>query len=210
MSKYGILFDIDKCVACQACFAACKEENQTAPGMNWVRIDRVEDEKTQTINYFRISCQHCDDPACMKVCPAGAISKGKFGEVLVDQKKCIGCRRCLEACPYGAPLFNDKGVTSYWPGTKPLVERRLEAHQVHEPGKAEHCTLCSHRLARGEKPACVTFCPTGALRLVDLEKPTAEEKAFIEKSHHLTAAAGTNPKVFYRSSRINLEGKSLK
>ena len=210
MAKYGILFNADKCIACQACFVACKEENQVHPGMKWVRIDRQEDPKARVITYFRVSCQHCEEPACMKVCPAKAISKGKFGEVLVDQAKCIGCKMCLAACPYGAPQFNDAKVTTYWPGKKPLVERPLEPWQQHVAGKAEHCTLCSHRLAKGKKPACVENCSTGALTLIDYEALKPEEAEAIKRAQMMTSAAGTKPKVRYLSSHVDFAKLSVK
>ena len=114
MSRYGIIFNVDRCIGCEACFVACKEENKVAPGIQWNKIRRIENVGKRVINYYRVSCQHCEDPACMKVCPAKAISKGPHGEVLVDHKKCIGCRMCLAACPYGAPLFNEDGRTGYF------------------------------------------------------------------------------------------------
>ena len=210
MAKYGIIFNADRCIACQACFVSCKEENQVHPGMKWVRIDRTEDPKARIITYFRVSCQHCEDPACMKVCPAKAISKGKFGEVLVDQTKCIGCKMCLSACPYGAPQFNDKKVTSYWPDKEPLAKRPLQPWQNHVAGKAEHCTLCSHRLAKGQKPACVESCTTGALTLVDYDALKPEEVALLKRAQKLTENAGTNPKVRYVSSHVDFSSMTLK
>ena len=210
MSKFGILVDVDKCIACQACFVACKEENQLPPGMKWVEIDRQENPKARVINYFRRSCQHCEKPACITVCPAKAISQGKFGEVLVDQTKCIGCKMCLAACPYGAPQFNDKGETSYWPGKTPLAERPLEPWQKHVAGKAEHCTLCTHRTSKGMKPACVEACGIGALVFVDWEKPEGEAKELAAKAKALNAKAGTEPKIRYVSSVLNVEGMTTK
>ena len=114
MSQFGIIVNVDKCIGCQACFVACKEENKVAPGIQWNQIHRAENLQDRIINYFRVSCQHCDNPACLPVCPAKAIYKGPHGEVLVDQSKCIGCGACAMACPYGAPKFNRSGKTSYW------------------------------------------------------------------------------------------------
>ncbi len=210
MSKYGILFDADKCIACQACFVACKEENQVDPGMQWVRIERREDPKARIITYFRASCQHCDEPACLKVCPAKAISKGRFGEVAVDQSKCIGCKACLAACPYGAPQFNDAKKTSYFGGKAPLAVRELEPWQKHVPGKAEHCTLCPQRLGEGRLPACVENCSTGALTLIDYDALKPEEAALLKRAQMMTAKAGTQPKVRYLSSHVNFAEMSIK
>ena len=128
MSRYGIIFNVDRCIGCEACFVACKEENKVAPGIQWNKIRRIENVGKRVINYYRVSCQHCEDPACMKVCPAKAISKGPHGEVLVDHKKCIGCRMCLAACPYGAPLFNEDGRTGYFGDKEPLLKPEPKAH----------------------------------------------------------------------------------
>lgn len=99
MSQFGIIVNVDKCIGCQACFVACKEENKVAPGIQWNQIHRAENLQDRIINYFRVSCQHCDNPACLPVCPAKAIYKGPHGEVLVDQSKCIGCGACAMGLP---------------------------------------------------------------------------------------------------------------
>ena len=80
MSQFGIIVNVDKCIGCQACFVACKEENKVAPGIQWNQIHRAENLQDRIINYFRVSCQHCDNPACLPVCPAKAIYKGPHGE----------------------------------------------------------------------------------------------------------------------------------
>lgn len=205
MSKFGIIVQIDKCVGCHACAIACKEENQVDPGVFYERIHRSENPDANVINYFRVSCMHCDDPACMKVCPAKAIHKGPAGEVLVDQTKCIGCRMCEKACPYGAPMFNTAGRKSYFGDKVPLVERPLEAWQKHAAGKAEHCTLCSHRTQKGELPACVASCGIGALVFVDYDNPTKETKPLIDAARPMNAKAGTHPKVRYIAKHLDVE-----
>ena len=88
MSRFGIIVNVDKCVGCHACAIACKEENQVAPGIFYERVERFENIAANFINWFRVSCMHCDKPACMPVCPVKAIHRGPAGEVLVDQKKC--------------------------------------------------------------------------------------------------------------------------
>ena len=120
MSKYGIIVNADDCVGCHACFVACKEENQVAPGVKWNHLERLEHPAEKVIEYFRVSCMHCEDPDCMKVCPVKAVYFGPHGEVLIDQKKCIGCKGCLAACPYGAPKFSDPNKQSYYGDLKPL------------------------------------------------------------------------------------------
>ncbi len=190
--RKGIIVNIDLCVGCQACYVACKQENQVAPNIQWNQIQREENESKGIINYFRMSCMHCDEPACMPVCPVKAISRGPKGEVLVDDAKCIGCHACEKACPWHVPMFNASGKTSYW--DKPaLVEIPPAAHQKRIAGKAEHCTLCTHR----DTPACVEACKLGALTLIDYDSPSADQKAMIEASRAMNGADATRPKVRY-------------
>lgn len=132
-----------------------------APGIAWNRIRRVEDPKALRIHYFRTSCQHCENPACLAVCPVKAVYKGPFGEVLVDVKKYIGCQRCLAACPYGVPQFNTKGVTSYWPDKAPLVERVFEAHQERTPGKANTARSVRTSSRRAASPSASSIVRRG-------------------------------------------------
>ena len=99
MSRMGIIVNVDECIGCHACFIACKQENQVSPNIQWNRIRKVENREKNIINYFRASCQHCEDPACLKVCPMKAVYKGPHGEILIDQDKCIACKACLAACP---------------------------------------------------------------------------------------------------------------
>ena len=150
MSRYGIIVNVDRCAGCFACAVACKEENQVAPGIFWEKIKRDENVRDNVINWFRMSCMHCDDPACMKVCPMKAIHKGPHGEVLVDQQKCIGCKMCMAACPYGARSYNP------------------EAKVV------EKCTLCHHLQEVGDQPACVKVCCAKARFFGDVDDPESD------------------------------------
>lgn len=209
MSRFGIIVEVDRCVGCQACAIACKEENQVPPGVFFLKILRSENIEDNVVNYYRASCQHCDNPACMKICPAKAISKGPHGEILVDQKKCIGCHMCEKACPYGVPVF-PSGVTSYYGDKKPLYERPLEAWTTHPAGKAAHCTLCSHRLEKGQLPACVEACGIHAITLVDYDKPTEKTKSLIEKAVAMNEAAGTQPKVRYIAKHMDCKTFKMK
>ena len=159
--KNGLIIISDRCMGCHTCFTACKEENQLAPGVKWNHLERVEHEKAGVIDYFRVSCMHCEDPACMKVCPVKAIHKGPRGEVLVDQSKCIGCHMCEQACPYHAPKFSDPAKQSYFGDKKSLSTAGPRPENVRTPGKAEHCTLCAHRTEKGLLPACAAACPAG-------------------------------------------------
>jgi len=168
MSKKEIYFDIDRCVGCYACQAACKQENDLAPhnlddalkqtSPVWRRVIEVEQGEygNESINYISLSCMHCADAPCVMACPTGALSKNKEdGRVLVDQSKCIGCRMCLQICPFGIPQYGDDDLM-------------------------QKCTLCIDRLKEGnEEPACVAVCPTKAFKFEDsnLMSKSLQEKA---------------------------------
>ncbi len=192
--RRGIIVNMDLCVGCQACFVACKQENQVAPKIQWNQIQRYEDEPKGIITYFRMSCMHCEEPACLPVCPVKAISKGERGEVLVDSKKCIQCHRCEGVCPWHVPMFNSSGRTNYW-DKPPLVAIEPAAHQRREVGRAEHCTLCAHR----DTPACVEACKLGALTLVDYDNLTPEQQTLVSEAKAMNGLDATHPKVRYVS-----------
>ena len=207
MAQKTLVIDLDRCIGCHACEVACKQENGVPLGVYYNKVlsigplGKFPDIK----QYFLPSvCQVCKDAPCLKVCPTGATYRTEDGQILVNKEKCIGCKMCLAACPYGAPQFNDKGETSYWPGKTPLAERPLEPWQKHVAGKAEHCTLCSHRLAQGLKPACVENCSTGALTLVDYENPAPEVAKRLGAARMMKAEKGTNPKIRYIGSHFDI------
>ena len=145
-TQKGFVFDINKCTGCQACSIACEIENELEPGADWRQVTTFNERHVPGVLSFHLSvaCNHCVDPPCMKNCPALAYSKDAVtGAVTVDPDLCIGCRYCTWACPYDAPRFNTAS------------------------GVVEKCTFCQHRLEDGLEPACVTSCPTGALKLAD-------------------------------------------
>jgi len=139
---YNFIFDINKCVGCQACAVACSLENKTELPIFWRNVNTFNQFKHPEIQVFHnsLACNHCKEPLCMKNCPASAYTRNNVtGIISHDAKKCIGCKYCTWACPYDAPKFNDK--------TKVI----------------EKCTFCNHRIENGLKPACANLCPTGAL-----------------------------------------------
>jgi DMSO reductase iron-sulfur subunit len=144
MPKVGWIIDLKKCIGCRSCQVACKAENRTPLRTDWRYV--VERERGNYPNvkreFISLACHHCDEPACKKSCPVGAISKRADGVVLIDQDKCIGCRYCTFACPYGAPRIDT------------------------DTGKVSKCTMCVHRLDAGLRPACEATCLTGAITFV--------------------------------------------
>lgn len=202
MANYGLIVNVDKCINCHACFVACKEENKVAPGIQWNQLHRAENGRERIINYFRVGCMHCEDPACMKICPMKAIHKGPGGEVLVDGSKCIGCGMCAKACPWDVPRFNTSGRTNYF-DKAPLAEAPVQPWQKRTPGKAERCTLCTHRTQQGLPPKCVEVCPTKSLVFVDYDKPTEEQAKLIARAVPLGGVTATKPKVLYAATHCD-------
>ncbi len=145
----AILTDTTKCIGCRQCVVACKKVNELPPDVphrwnlddglsarNWTSIIDRPDSK-----YVRKQCRHCLEPACASACPVGALEKTELGPVVYDADKCMGCRYCMMACPYGIPRYD-------WDQTVPYVRK---------------CVLCYEtRLKNGQQPACTEACPTEA------------------------------------------------
>jgi anaerobic dimethyl sulfoxide reductase subunit B (iron-sulfur subunit) len=160
--QLGFYIDQNYCTGCKACQTACKDKNDLPVGVTWRRVAEYTgggwtvDEKAGTFEshvftyYTSISCNHCDDPVCVKVCPTSAMHKGDDGIVTVDAGKCVGCRYCEWACPYGAPQFNP------------------------ESGVMTKCNFCQDYLAEGKDPACVAACPSRVLKFGEIEDLRAQ------------------------------------
>lgn len=141
--QYMVFVDSDRCVACQACETACKQENDVPVGAQWIKLMEIEREDSSsgriTVNALPMACYQCAEPYCAEVCPVDAIKKDdRTGIVSVDHDKCIGCRMCLIVCPFGAPQFG-------------------------KDGHMQKCILCKDCVDRGEIPACVRNCPLEAM-----------------------------------------------
>jgi Fe-S-cluster-containing dehydrogenase component len=138
----GFLFDLNRCTACDACCLACTIENELPAGTSWRRVETFNPRGHPAAPRFHLSmaCYHCDQPACRDACPALAYHKDETtGAVLLEAEKCIGCRYCTWACPYDAPLYDERA------------------------GVVTKCTFCHPRLSEGGEPVCAALCPTGAL-----------------------------------------------
>lgn len=203
MTKLGIAINLDRCIGCHTCANACKMQNGVPEGILWNRvmtegcqiIDGAQGEYPNlTRTYLPLACQHCENPACQRVCPTGATYKDEMGRVEIDYEKCIGCRMCMAACPYNARSFNWDEPT-YDPdfayGDK-LVPQRSR-------GVAEKCTLCKERTDVGEVPMCVKCCPTRARVFGDLDDPDSEVSQIVVLRHgyQLLEEQGTRPQIHY-------------
>ena len=186
--RWGMLIDTTRCATgCTECVSACATENAIEPGSGrpgqssqWIRKIELKEQKTGHEISLPMMCQHCADPPCVDVCPTGASFKRADGIVLVDRHTCIGCRYCMMACPYKARSFVHETLTQQ----NPEVPRGK--------GCVESCTLCVHRVDKGQQPACVEACnksgheamlfgdlndPAGAIAKRIASTPTSQVRA---------------------------------
>jgi len=196
--RWGLLIDTTQCEpGCRDCIDACARENaldtpiDNAQRPHWIRKVELKEIRTGRAASAPVMCQHCADPPCVDVCPTGASFKRNDGIVLVDRHSCIGCRYCVMACPYKARSFVHEPVTNQ----NPDVPRGK--------GCVEGCTLCVHRVDRGQTPACVDACAAaghGAMTFGDLNNPDSEIARRIRAvaSSQLRADLGLDPGVRYQ------------
>jgi len=225
MTRYGMSIDLDKCMGCRACMEACKVENSTPPSSFFMYVFRFEQGEypSARVSFLPRPCMHCDNAPCVKVCPVGARYKREDGIVATDWDRCIGCRYCEVACPYGVNTFNwlDPAENTYldWndadvaavsggavpPYRNPALdepygpEQRKIAGGGQSRGVMEKCTFCVHRVEDGLDPACVQTCPVRALTFGDLDDPTSAVSRAIQgrAGFRLLEEAGTEPRVHY-------------
>lgn len=139
-----------------------------------------------------VMCNHCEHPPCVKVCPTKATWKREDGIVMMDYHRCIGCRYCMAACPYGARSFN-------WRNPRPFIKSINEGFPTRTKGVVEKCNFCEERLAKGLMPACVEACSQKALTFGDIRAPRSKVKALLSRRYSIQRRAylGTEPVVYY-------------
>jgi Fe-S-cluster-containing dehydrogenase component len=209
MVRYGMVINLQQCFGCGSCVMGCRDENVTPPGVWWATLQVQETGKypNARITNLPLLCMHCENAPCVDVCPTGASYKRADGIVLVDQDKCIGCKYCIQACPYGARHFIER-IDNYYPLVGPTpVEQfarsnlvdKVNPHADHQIGTVEKCTFCEPRLANGQEPACVKNCPFYARVFGDLDDPNSDVAKLIAEKHavQLKPEYGTNPSVYY-------------
>ncbi len=202
--KYGFAIDLSMCMGCHTCSVACKQNNNLPNGIWWNFVRTVGGPNKDTAEgtypnvsmyHLPVNCQHCDNAACVEVCPTGASHKREDGLVLINQEECIGCESCRTACPYD--------VRTLYP-TELLYSVDFAVGDadapVHVGGIVGKCTGCYHRIDRGEVPACMELCPGRARYWGDLDDPNSDVSKFLASgvvAERLIEEAGTGPNVYY-------------
>ena len=176
--QYGMLIDVRRCIGCHACSVACKAEFDVPLGAtrSWVEYVEKGNYPNVSRSFLPRLCNHCRHPSCVDVCPTGATYKRQEdGIVVVDPDICIGCKYCIQACPYDARFLD------------PVT------------GNADKCDFCLHRVSAGLAPVCVETCMGGARIFGDISDPNSEISRLMAKNPVtvLRPEKGTEPNVYY-------------
>lgn len=173
-SQYGFVINTQDCYGCKSCEVACKSEHNTPKGVSWRRVREFKTEDPHSQTFLSMSCNHCDEPQCMKVCPVSAYSKREDGIVIHDYDKCLGCRSCVMACPYGAPQYD------------PVAK------------KVSKCNMCYERIDQGLVPRCVEACPAQIIKWGEISELRAEfgdDIEVVERIHNIPSHKISKPNI---------------
>ncbi len=209
--SWAMVINEAECVGCGHCVEACKAHNDVPPDIEWNRLIETGEDGDQ-VSYLTIPCMHCADAPCTHICPVGATYQREDGIIMMDYDRCIGCRYCEMACPYGSRSFNWKEFKGDNPAVptwgQPEIDRRPR-------GVVEKCSFCYQRIDRGlaqgltpgvdraATPACVNACPLGARVFGDLNDPESPASKALDghESFRLREGLGTEPRVYYLSAQ---------
>jgi len=222
--KWVMVIDLRKCVGCHSCTVACIAENRTPPGITYRPVLEWETGEYPNVSraFLPRPCFHCDNPPCVSVCPVGATWKREDGIVVIDYNKCIGCRYCVVACPYGARATDfgfDWEPTPAGPmNDAPLMNMEAKSLVDDLPnieyestswynqwqrgdlvGVTRKCHFCTQRIDNGILPACVTTCIGGATYFGDIKNPKSLVNELLRENRaiRLKEELGTEPSVYY-------------
>ena len=184
MTRYGMAIDLSRCIGCNTCAVACKVSNNLPKDVWWNVVHTEGRDFADTskgtyggemqLSWLPVNCMHCENAVCEEVCPTGATVKRDDGIVTVDEETCIGCKSCMEACPYDVRRLIENEPEYYL--ELPIGD---PAAKSHKGGTVEKCDFCAGRIDRGEKPACMELCPGRARYWGDLDDPESEVSQFL-------------------------------
>jgi len=172
-ARYALIIDTTKCTGCGACIEACRLRNKLPEGVSYIR--RIVKGNASNPWFLMVQCQHCANPPCATVCPTRATYRREDGVVLIDERLCVGCRYCMQACPYQARIFDEKR------------------------GVADKCWLCLPWVLGGGLPACVEACVPGARIFGRADDPQSEVAQLIAsgRAKPLHPEFGTEPSILF-------------
>jgi len=209
--RWAMVIDLPKCLkdeGCTKCIEACHRLHNvphiagSRHEVKWIWKASFENVFPSQENAYvaatlrgkevPVFCNHCADPPCVRVCPTQATWKRQDGVVMMDWHRCIGCRYCMVACPYGSRSFN-------WEDPRPHLTQMNPDFPTRTTGVVEKCTLCYERLDKGQLPACVEACPEKAMVFGDLDDPTSEVRRRLQERYSIrrTPELGTQPEIYY-------------
>jgi molybdopterin-containing oxidoreductase family iron-sulfur binding subunit len=209
--KWGMVIDPRKCLkldGCRICIDACHKAHNVPDikeprhEVKWIWKEHFENAFPDLENKYMDSslaekpvlvfCNHCDNPPCVKVCPTKATWKRDDGIVMMDWHRCIGCRYCMAACPYGSRSFN-------WSDPRPHIAEITKDFPTRSKGVVEKCTFCAERLVDGKIPLCVEACPEKALIFGDLNHEHSEIRELLRLHYSIRRKTilGTEPEIYY-------------
>lgn len=209
--RWAMVIDLKKCAQeedCTKCIDACHEchnvpdIDSNAHEVKWIWKESFHNSFPSDHNEYQASkikhlqvpllCNHCENPPCVRVCPTQATWKREDGIVMMDSHRCIGCRYCMAACPYGSRSFN-------WTDPRPNIAQQNPDFPTRTKGVVEKCNFCSDRIAKGKLPACVEACPQNAMFFGDLDVAGSEIRQLLESEYAIRRKPelGTKPEIFY-------------
>ena len=199
MARLGMIIDLKRCIGCNACTLACKQENGTPEGIHFARVvtHEVGTYPKSKRTFLPVLCNHCSDAACVEACPTGATYIREDGIVMVDHTRCVGCRACNVACPYMNRFFVEDGLLENGYSGHGLSQFEAVKFAQYEEGTNIKCTLCAHRIDEGLEPACVVSCPTEARIFGDWDEEGGKLQRLVatRKNWKLLPEFNTKPNV---------------
>jgi phenylacetyl-CoA:acceptor oxidoreductase subunit 1 len=215
MTRWSMVADLERCVGCQTCTAACRHSNATSPAVQWRKVLDIEAGHYPNVAriFVPVGCQHCADPPCMHVCPSTATRQRADGIVTIDYDICIGCAYCEVACPYQARFLVKEPHYAY----EAAMQNEVERAELDRIGVAQKCTFCSDRIDFGiengltpgvdprASPACVNACIADALHFGDLDDPNSNVSRLLkeQKTFRMHEELGTDPGFHYVYGKAN-------
>jgi phenylacetyl-CoA:acceptor oxidoreductase subunit 1 len=218
MTRWAMVADLERCVGCQTCTAACRHANATSPAVQWRKVLDIEAGTYPNVSrtFVPVGCQHCADPPCMHVCPSTATRRRPDGIVTIDYDICIGCAYCDVACPYQARFKVDAPGLAYGAA----MQNEIEREEPRRLGVAQKCTFCSDRidfgLANGltpgtdprATPACVNACIADALHFGDIDDPDSNVSRLLreQRNFRMHEELSTEPGFYYLYGKADDSG----